>query len=330
MQILQSHVYLGGAPLLRAHAQPLAALLAHVSGRCGSPGNRPRPDLAPASVLTSNRAWGNQVVDSVNERGIAATAPALELMLQTDAGLTATILEVCLQKLFAKLVDPEGDHLAQVAILNVFNRLCVQDRACLVALLAKWADGGGAAGGPQPLQQRPSPPQPDPLEAYVQALLRLSSGIASLSKQKLAALALCSMLESRQAAVLRHLAAVLQEIHRIWSHGEKRLHDALGGDYGPQADDVHDYGYVDYEVIDCTGAGGGGADPCETGRCTRVWQQDRVNRFSIKASAAGVVAALLAAAEPVPSALRALPQPVQAAVQEMLQGAAGPSAAVAT
>ena len=60
------------------------------------------------------------------------------------------------------------------------------------------------------------------------------------------------------------------------------------------------------------------------------WQQDRVNRFSIKASAAGVVAALLAAAEPVPSALRALPQPVQAAVQEMLQGAAGPSAAVAT
>ena len=39
MQILQSHVYLGGAPLLRAHAQPLAALLAHVSGL--PPGNRP-------------------------------------------------------------------------------------------------------------------------------------------------------------------------------------------------------------------------------------------------------------------------------------------------
>ena len=267
MQIVKSHILLSGAGFLQRFRAEFSSLMLHA-------------------------------VTSVNEKGLSVVVPAIELVLQVDARLAAEGLEQALQRALELLLDGEGTgYLAQVALLNVFSRWCVQDREGLFGALYRWGMGSGGTV--------------DLIGALLAVFSKLAGGVSSLSKQKMLALALCAALESCHPTVLAQLNAVLQTVHTIWASGEKRLDESLRGDH--DVSEPLDY-LVDYDLD----AGGmGSSESPESQRQSALWKVDPVNVMSISAAVKHCVQVAQASGGAATAAFAGLQPPALAALQEL-------------
>ena len=234
MQIVQSHIFLSGQAFLQRYREDFASLMLHA-------------------------------LSSVNEKGFAVVVPVIELALQADARLAAGILDQTLKYALKLLLDEnDAGYLAQVALVNVFSRWCVQDSAGLFEVLHRWGAGGGNV---------------DLVAALFAALVQRATGLSSLSKQKMLALALCKALESCHPSVISQADTMLQAIHTVWASGEKRLDESLKRE--PDVSEPLDY-LVDYDLD----AGGlGASESMESKRQSALWKVDPVNFTSISAAA---------------------------------------------
>ena len=234
MQIVQSHVLLSGAGFLQRFRAEFSSLILHA-------------------------------VTSVNEKGLTVVVPVMELVLQVDARLAVEGLEQALQQALKLLLDEDGTgYLAQLALLNVFSRWCLQDREGLFGSLHRWGIGSGGTV--------------DLIAALLAVFSKLAGGVSSLSKQKMLALALCAALESCHPSVLGHLDGVLRTVHAIWTSGEKRLDESL--QVGRELNEPLDY-LVDYD-LDAGGAAS--SESQESQRQSALWKVDPVNVMSISAT----------------------------------------------
>ena len=266
MQIVQSHVFLSGHLFLQRYRADFASLMLHA-------------------------------LSSVNEKGVAVVVPVIELALQADARQAAGILDQTLQHALKLLLDEnDAGYLAQVALVNVFSRWCVQDSAGLFEVLHQWGAGGGTV---------------DLVAALFAALVQRATGLSSLSKQKMLALALCKALESCHPSVISQADTMLQAIHTVWASGEKRLDESLK--HEPDASEPLNY-LVDYDLD----AGGlGVSESKESQRQSALWKVDPVNVTSISAAARHCQRVVMAAGGGVAAAFVNLQPQTLASLREM-------------
>ena len=200
------------------------------------------------------------VVNSINSRGLAMMAPALDLILQIFPQGELGVLEPIFQSLLRRLVDDNESDEALIHIACVFARLAITNLAYFVQVIGKC--GTQMFGSEDALFGR-----------LVFVWTEKSYAVASVLKRKILCVGLVLLLDTNHPSISSRIPEPILPFLLEVGHEFKSSHALDEIDLAQEWHDAEDY-------LDDSGISPGEEDP-DAARRAGLWKSDPVNKAQL-------------------------------------------------